>query len=57
MSGEVKKVPCAWEGCSNRRPHWSEPYKRRQHRMIEVPADYEGKAYCSIECQMYAEAK
>jgi hypothetical protein len=49
----MKKIPCSYDGCSNRRIHHERPDEMRPHRMIEVPDDFEGNAYCSIECQMY----
>jgi hypothetical protein len=51
----MKKVLCAYEGCSNRRIHF-ESDKKRPQQTVEVPDDFEGKAYCSIECACYAGA-
>lgn len=51
----MKKVPCANKDCSERRLHWCYPDKNRPHQMVEVPDDYEGKAYCSLTCQAAGE--
>jgi len=54
---KTKKVPCSYKGCSDRRPHYERPHEKRLHRMIEVPEDFSGDAYCSIECQVYDKPK
>ena len=52
----MKKVPCGYDGCSNRRIHWEEPETMRPHRMIEVEDNFDEscKCFCSFECACYA---
>lgn len=54
----MKKVKCSGPGCSERRCHHEFPDKPRGIQWIEVPDDFpeDGKAYCSIDCAMYAKA-
>lgn len=49
----MKLVPCSYKGCSCRRPHHESLSDTRLHQMVEVRDDFEGKAYCSLECQAY----
>lgn len=49
----MKEVSCSYEGCSDRRIHWSRPDEPRPRRIIEVPDDHEGPMYCSITCACY----
>ncbi len=51
----MKRVPCSYEQCGGRRRSWWD-FTPRKTRMIEVPDDHEGPAYCSIECAVYAGA-
>ena len=47
----LKKVKCSGPGCEYV-VRWT-TMKVRGPQYIEVPDDFEGKAYCSIECQLY----
>lgn len=49
-------VPCAYEGCGLRRPHWESPHETRGVRHIEVEDGFQGEAFCSIECLTYHRA-
>ena len=51
----MKKLPCSGSGCSNRRKHY-ESMDPRGIIYVEVPDEYEGKAFCSIECRVYYNA-
>lgn len=50
----MKKVPCSYEGCSERRVHYERQDEMRPHQMVEVKDDHEGKAFCSFTCAMMA---
>lgn len=50
----MKKVQCACFGCENRRRSHDDPYTPRGPQYIKVPDDYQGRAFCSIECSVYA---
>ena len=53
----TKMIECSYEKCGERRLHWSSPETPQgERRKIEMPADYEGPVYCSIECAAYAKA-
>lgn len=52
--GGVKQIICSGPGCDNRRVHWMEPFTPRGPVKVIVPDDYEGPAYCSIECSLRA---
>lgn len=52
----MKKIPCSYDKCSDRRAHWCAPHINRPHQMIEVPDDHTGPMYCSFECAAYAGA-
>ena len=45
-----KKVPCSYKDCGARRIHWEEPNTPRGTQHIDVAVDYEGLAYCSMDC-------
>lgn len=49
----MKQIECSGPYCPQRRIHYEDPFTPRGPQFIEVPDDYEGKAYCSIECAMY----
>ena len=53
----MRKVPCNFYGCSGRRNHHESdsPESGRPHRTVEIPDDFRGKVFCSLECQMYYE--
>jgi hypothetical protein len=53
---QTKFVACQGPGCSGRRAHFARPDTPRNVRMIEVPQDFSGRAFCSIECACYAGA-
>ena len=46
----MKKIPCSYKDCDQRRIHFSIPDETRSHRMVEVKDDHEGDAYCSLTC-------
>jgi hypothetical protein len=48
----AKLVSCASAGCADKRRHY-ESDEPRGIQMLEVPYDFLGKAYCSIECFEY----
>jgi hypothetical protein len=56
MSQAMKAVPCSYADCGKRRIHWCEPETERGTQTVNVPIDYHGPAYCSIECACYAGA-
>ena len=45
------RVPCSYKKCGNRRKHWMLPFKRGK-QYVNVPDDFHGKAYCSMECAL-----
>jgi hypothetical protein len=51
----MKKVPCACKTCCNRRSHHESDGDGRPQQTVEVPDNFIGKAYCSIECMLYDE--
>lgn len=48
----MKKVPCAYKDCGERRAHWQTPDIKRGTVMIEVADDRpdDKPMYCSITC-------
>lgn len=50
----MKSVPCSYEFCGSRRPHWMRPDDERGSQNVDVPDDYEDKAFCSLTCAMLA---
>jgi len=50
----MKKVPCSYSKCGERRVHWCDPFTSRGQQMVEVPdnRDPTQKQYCSLTCQM-----
>jgi hypothetical protein len=52
----MKKVPCSYEKCGKIRPHFESSEESRPTQWIEVPDDFAGRAYCSVECAAYAKA-
>lgn len=51
----MKKVPCSGPSCSGRRPYY-EKDNPRGIVYVEILDKYDGKAFCSIECMLYANA-
>ena len=49
---KMKKVPCSYKGCCQRRPHFTLQDEERGTQMVEVSDDHEGDAYCSLTCAM-----
>jgi hypothetical protein len=49
----MKYLPCAGPGCASRRLHYEKPDTPRGSQWVEVPDEYEGNAFCSIECWSY----
>jgi hypothetical protein len=56
LKSKMIKRECDGPGCGDRRVHWERPYNPRGAIMVEVPEDYQGKVFCSIECQVYYDA-
>jgi len=50
----VKKIPCSYKDCNQRRIHFSIPDENRDHQMVEVEDNHEGEAYCCFTCAMLA---
>ena len=50
----MKRIPCSYEFCGARRPHWMNPDEERGNNLVEVPDDFSEKAYCSLTCAMMA---
>ena len=48
----MKKVPCPYKGCYQRRPHYTLQDEERGTQMVEVSDDFEGDAYCSLTCMI-----
>lgn len=48
-------VACSYVNCGDRRIHWEKPDVPRGPQHFEIPDDYVGPAYCSIECAYYDE--
>ena len=46
----MKKVPCSYPKCGEYRVHYERPDEPRGTQMIDVPDDFDRKAYCSISC-------
>jgi hypothetical protein len=51
---DKKKIPCGNPTCDQRRIHHERQDEMRPHQMVEVDANYNGKAFCSITCACYA---
>ena len=51
----MRQIPCSCPTCGDRRTHYENPEPRGKPVMIEVPDDFQGFAYCSIECKCYHE--
>jgi len=49
---DMKQIPCSGPGCSKVFTN-HETDLPRGVKLIEVPDEYQGKAYCSIECKVY----
>lgn len=53
----MKKVPCSYVDCGERRIHHEEPDTKRGTQFIEVPDTFDealNKAFCSITCAVMA---
>ena len=50
----MKKIPCSYENCNQRRLHYTLQDQNRPRQMIEVDDDFEGDWYCSLTCMMLA---
>lgn len=50
----MKKIHCGNKNCRQRRIHFAEQEINRNHQLVEVEDDYEGKAFCSLTCAMLA---
>jgi hypothetical protein len=44
------KLPCTYVDCGMRRRHFEDPFTLRGTQNVEVPDDWSGPVYCSIEC-------
>ena len=49
----TKTIKCGNRTCSERRVHHEFPNVKRKHRTIEVPNNYNGRTFCSLECKVY----
>ena len=52
----MKKLPCSYKNCGDRRRHWCDPDTPRGQQMVSVEDDYTGPVYCSITCAVMAGA-
>lgn len=52
----MKKVPCSYVDCGERRIHHEEPDTKRGTQFIEVSDDFNEtrKAFCSLTCAIMA---
>jgi hypothetical protein len=48
----VKIVKCNYFGCANRKRNLNSD-KNRTAQDVETPDDFDGPAYCSVECAVY----
>lgn len=48
----MKKIPCGNPKCYARRPHHESMKDTRPHRVLEMPDDFMGKAFCSFTCAL-----
>lgn len=48
----MKSVPCTYKDCGLRRMHY-ETEQLRGTQLVDVPDDFVGVRYCSIECAVY----
>ena len=46
----MKKIPCSYKHCDQRRIHFTIQDENRPRQMVEVDDDFEGDAYCSLTC-------
>ena len=46
----MKKIPCSYKHCDQRRIHFAIQDESRPRQMVEVDDDHEGDAYCSLTC-------
>lgn len=46
----MKKIPCSYRHCDQRRLHFAIQDENRPRQMVEVDDDFEGDAYCSLTC-------
>ena len=48
----MKKIPCSYKHCDQRRIHFTIQDENRPRQMVEVDDDFEGDAYCSLTCMI-----
>ena len=48
----MKKLPCSYKDCNQRRSHFTLQDDYRPHQMVEVSDDFEGDCYCSLTCMI-----
>jgi len=48
----MKKLPCSYKGCDQRRSHFTLQDDYRPRQMVEVDDDFEGDCYCSLTCMI-----
>ena len=46
----MKYVPCSYDKCYLRRPHFLLQDEVRTQQMVQVADEYDGPAYCSYTC-------
>lgn len=48
----MKKLPCSYKHCDQRRSHFTLQDENRPRQMVEVDDDFEGDCYCSLTCMI-----
>ena len=48
----MKKIPCSYKGCDQRRSHFTLQDDYRPRQMVEVDDGFEGDCYCSLTCMI-----
>ena len=48
----MKKLPCSYKHCDQRRSHFTLQDDYRPRQMVEVDDDFEGDCYCSLTCMI-----
>lgn len=48
----MKKLPCSYKHCDQRRSHFTLQDENRPRQMVEVDDDFKGDCYCSLTCMI-----
>ena len=48
----MKKLPCSYKHCDQRRSHFTLQDENRPRQMVEVDDGFEGDCYCSLTCMI-----